>query len=50
MELGQTYGDEVYNPNLLEFRNISKDILPWLEKIAIENNCRIEKKRMEKQI
>lgn len=27
-----------------EFKNVSKDILPWLEKIAIENNCRIDKK------
>lgn len=44
MELGQTYGEGLYNPNMIEFRNISKDILPWLEKIAIENNCRIEKK------
>lgn len=44
MELGQSYGEGLYNPNMLEFRNISKDILPWLEKIAIENNCRIEKK------
>lgn len=28
----------------LEFKNINKDILPWLENISIENGCRIEKK------
>ena len=28
----------------LEFRNVSKDLLPWLEKIALENNCRVEKR------
>jgi len=44
MITGQRYGDGIYNSNVLEFRNVSKDILPWLEKIAVENNCRIEKK------
>jgi hypothetical protein len=44
MELGQIYGEETYSPNIIEFRNVSKDLLGWLEKIAIENNCRIEKK------
>lgn len=28
----------------LEFNNVDKEILPWLENIAIENSCRIEKK------
>ena len=28
----------------LEFKNISKDIIPWLEKTALENNCLIDKK------
>ena len=28
----------------LEFKNIDKDIVEWLEDIAEENNCRIEKK------
>ena len=28
----------------LEFKNIDKDILFWLENIAVENGCRIEKK------
>jgi len=44
MNTGQKYGDGIYNSNILEFRNVSKDLLPWLEKIALENNCRIEKK------
>ena len=26
-----------------EFRNINKEILPWFEDVAIENNCKIEK-------
>ncbi len=28
----------------IEFKNISKDILPWLEKTALENNCLIDKR------
>lgn len=44
MELRQKYGGNLYNFNVLEFKNVSKDILSWLEKIALENNCRIEKK------
>ncbi len=28
----------------LEFKNINKEIVDWLEDIAEENNCRIEKK------
>ncbi|OGI01953.1 MAG: hypothetical protein A2Y25_03005 [Candidatus Melainabacteria bacterium GWF2_37_15] len=44
MELKQKYGENLYNPNILEFKNVPKDILHWLEKISLENNCRIEKK------
>ncbi len=44
MELRQRYGGNIHNYNILEFKNVSKDILPWLEKVALENNCRIEKK------
>lgn len=44
MELSQKQSGNIYNSNILEFKNISKDILPWLEKVALENNCRIEKK------
>lgn len=35
------FGNEL---NQLEFKNVNKEILPWLEDIAIENGCRIEKK------
>ena len=28
----------------IEFKNISRDIIPWLEQVAMENNCQIEKK------
>lgn len=28
----------------LEFKNVAKEILPWLEQTALENNCQIEKK------
>ncbi len=44
MELRQRYGGNIQDYNVLEFKNVSKDILPWLEKVALENNCRIEKK------
>ena len=44
MELRQKYGENLYNPNILEFKNVSKDLLPWLERVALENNCRVEKK------
>ena len=27
-----------------EFKNVSKDILPWLENLAYEYRCKIEKK------
>lgn len=35
------YGNEL---NQLEFKNVNKELLSWLEDIAIENGCRIEKK------
>ena len=28
----------------IEFKNISKDIIPWLEQTALENNCLVDKK------
>lgn len=28
----------------IEFKNISGDIIPWLEQVAAENNCIVEKK------
>ena len=44
MMSGQQYDNNLDNINYLEFKNVSKETLPWLEKIAVENNCRIEKK------
>jgi len=41
---GQAYGEGIYNPNVIEFRNVSNDMLTWLERTAVENNCRIEKR------
>ena len=28
----------------LEFRNVNKDVLTWFEDLALENNCKIERK------
>ncbi|MEI7474145.1 MAG: hypothetical protein WCK67_05140 [bacterium] len=42
--MGQPQGEGINSSNLLEFKNISKEILQWLEQLTIENNCRIEKK------
>lgn len=28
----------------IEFNNVGKEILPWLEDVALENNCKIERK------
>ncbi len=40
--------DKKYNQNenyySNEFKNVSKEILPWLENIAVEYRCKIEKK------
>ncbi len=40
--------DKKYNQNenyySNEFKNVSKEILPWLENIAVEYKCKIEKK------
>ncbi len=40
--------DKKYNQNenyySNEFKNVSKEILPWLENIAMEYRCKIEKK------
>lgn len=33
--------NELYN---IEFKNISKELLPWLENLAWECRCKIEKK------
>jgi len=44
MNSGQIYEDKVCNYHVLEFKNITKDLLSWLEKVVTENNCRIDKK------
>ncbi|HSA06367.1 MAG TPA: hypothetical protein P5556_04240 [Candidatus Gastranaerophilales bacterium] len=44
MELKQKYGGNIYNSKILEFKNVPRDVLSWLEKVVLENNCRIEKK------
>ncbi len=44
MTSGQMYEEELNNVSYLEFKNVSKDVLEWLEKISTENNCRVEKK------
>jgi len=36
--------DELGKYVCVEFRNVPKDLLSWLEDIIVENNCRIEKK------
>lgn len=42
--LTEKHSDSLENSNFYEFKNIPKDLLPWLEKIVLDNNCRIEKK------
>ena len=40
--------DRKYNQNenyfFNEFKNVSKEMLPWLENLAVEYHCKIEKK------
>lgn len=42
--LTERYVDGVNQRHQIEFNNISKEILPWLENISSENNCKIERK------
>jgi len=42
MFIGNSCKDYVYNR--LEMKNIDKDIMPWLEDIIDENNCKLERK------
>ncbi|MDD3237387.1 MAG: hypothetical protein PHV37_04750 [Candidatus Gastranaerophilales bacterium] len=42
--LVEKYTNESNQRKQLEFKNISKELLGWLEETAIENNCQIEKK------
>jgi hypothetical protein len=40
--------DKKYNQNenyfFNEFKNVSKEMMPWLENLAVEYRCKIEKK------
>ncbi len=42
--LVEKYTKGINQRKQLEFKNVSKDIMPWLEQTALENNCQIEKK------
>ena len=42
MLINKIYQDKQYFFN--EFKNVSKEVLPWLEDLACENRCKIEKK------
>ena len=42
--LKDRYTDSVNRKNEIDFNNISKEMLPWLENLACENNCKIERK------
>jgi len=35
---------ENYKNKYLEIKNINKDIVDWLETVAMENNCSVERK------
>jgi len=42
--LVEKYVNGLNQRSQIEFKNISKDILPWLEQTALENNCQIDKR------
>lgn len=42
--LTDRYTDNINQRKEIEFTNISKEMLPWLENLAIEHNCKIERK------
>lgn len=42
--LTERYIDNLKQRHQLEFTNVSKEILPWLEDVAVENNCKIDRK------
>ena len=38
----ENYAQGGVNPRKqTEFRNVNKNILPWLEEVALENNCKV---------
>ena len=40
-------GNDYTRYNRMEMRNVDRDILPWLEDIIEENNCRLERKEWQ---
>ena len=42
--LVEKYINGLNSRSQIEFKNISKEIIPWLEQTALENNCLIDKK------
>ena len=42
--LVEKYINGLNSRSQIEFKNISKDVIPWLEQTALENNCLIDKK------
>ena len=42
--LTERYTDGVNQRHQIEFNNINKELLPWLEDVAIENNCKVDRK------
>ena len=42
--LTERYIDGINQRYQAEFNNVSKEILPWLEDVAVENNCKIDRK------
>lgn len=42
--LTERYTDGINQRHQIEFNNINKELLPWLEDVAIENNCKVDRK------
>ena len=42
--LVEKYSKGLNQRKQIEFKNVAKEIMPWLEETALENNCQIEKK------
>ena len=42
--LTERYTGGINQKHQIEFNNISKEILPWLEDVTAETNCKIERK------
>jgi hypothetical protein len=40
----ERYIDRLNQRHEIEFNNVNKELLPWLEDLVFENNCKIERK------